>query len=469
MKKKKAHFIGIAGMGMSATALLLKEQGWLVSGSDSEAYPPATNQLERRDIPFATSYDPKNIPRDANFIVIGKNAKLTRENNAEVQAAYDSGIRIASFPELLGEIHHAISAVVVAGSYGKSTTTALIAWCLSHSKVDAGWFVGAAPEGMEPAHLGTHPVFVIEGDEYPTSHDDPHPKFSHYHAHDTLITAATHDHVNIYKTQKEFLKPFKELATSLPTEGVLLLCADEPHAVSLAKNTKARVVTYGLTSAAVWHASTISRGEMTTFELMRGKEKVATLTTSLIGDHNIQNIVGAAAMMLEKKLITPEQLSETLKSFKGLARRLDQKTTRSSVPAYEGFGSSREKLQAAIKALKVTYPDKRLVVVFEPHTFSWRNKNMLPWFDTAFAGASLVILYKPAEQGASTHEQSTQEEMAERLKNAGVSVIPAINPDEVMGALAKELRDGDVVLLSSSGPMDGLIEEIPKWLDNTYT
>ena len=170
--------------------------------------------------------------------------------------------------------------------------------------------------------------------------------------------------MNIYKTQEEFLKPFKELATSLPTEGILLLCADEPHVASLAKNTKARVVTYGLTSAAVWHASTISRGEMTTFELMRGKEKVATLTTSLIGDHNIQNIVGAAAMMLEKKLITPEQLSETLKSFKGLARRLDQKTTRSSVPAYEGFGSSREKLQAAIKALKVTYPDKRLVLVF---------------------------------------------------------------------------------------------------------
>lgn len=469
MMKKSAHFIGIAGMGMSATAILLKEQGWEVDGSDTEAYPPGTDQLARHGISYKTTYDAGNIPKNANVIVIGKNAKLTRENNPEVRAAYESGIRIASFPELLGEIVVQRESIVVAGSYGKSTVTSLIAWCLSRSGVDAGWFIGASPEGMEPSHLGKHPVFVLEGDEYPTSATDPRPKFAHYHAHDCVITAASHDHVNIYKRHEDFLKPFRALVTSLPKEGILLFCGDEPHASSLVQGAKARAISYGMTFASEWHPKNISYGDTTTFDLMRGREMITMLSTTLLGAHNVENIIGASAMLLEKKLLTPEQLTEAIKHFKGLARRLDKKTTRSTVPAYEGFGSSREKLRSAISALSAQYPDKRLVVVFEPHTFSWRNKKMLHWFDTGFAGAVLVLLYKPAEQGASTHEQSSQAEMVERLAKTGVSVVAATNPDEMMTMLDREIRDNDVVLLSSSGPMDGLIEQIPKWLNNTFS
>ena len=466
--KKRAHFIGIAGMGMSAVAILLKEQGWKVSGSDSEAYAPATTQLKRHGIPLHSTYKSSNVPKHADVIVIGMNAKLTREHNPEVKAAYESGIRITSFPEILGEIVEHRKPIVIAGSYGKSTITSLIAWCLSYSNVDAGWFVGAAPENMEPSHLGTHPVFVLEGDEYPTSRTDTRPKFAHYHAHDALITAASHDHVNIYKKHEDFLKPFRALVTSLPKEGMLLFCGDEPHASSLAQGAKARAISYGMTTASEWHPKNISYGDTTTFDLMRGAEKITMLSTTLIGAHNIENIVGASAILLEKKLLGLEKLAAALHAFKGLARRLDKKTIRSSVPAYEGFGSSREKLRSAISALSTQYPDKRLVVVFEPHTFSWRNKNMLHWFDTAFEGAGLVVLYKPAEQGASTHEQSSQKEMLVRVAASGVDVAATYDPKTTMQVLEKTLNTNDVVLLSSSGPMDGLIEQIPKWLDNTF-
>jgi len=468
MEKKRAYFIGIAGMGMSAVAILLKEQGWRVSGSDTEMYPPATTQLKRHKISLKTSYGPSNIPKDAELVVIGMNAKLSHENNTEVKAAYESGIRIASFPEILGNLVEKRKPIVVVGSYGKSTITSLIAWCLSQSGIDAGWFVGAAPEGMEPSHLGTHPTFVLEGDEYPTSHTDARPKFAHYHAHDALITAASHDHANIYTTHENFLKPFRTFVASIPVSGILLFCGDEPHAASLARNAKAHVVSYGMTSVSEWHPKNISYGNTTTFDLAKGAGVVAMLSTTLLGAHNIQNIVGASAMLLEKKLITPQQLVAAIKDFKGLARRLDKKTTRSSVPAYEGFGSSREKLHAAITALATQYPDKRLVIVFEPHTFSWRNKSMLHWFDTAFEGAGLVVLYKPAEQGAATHEQSTQEEMLARLAAAGVDVHPAADPEEAMRALASEVKQNDVVLLSSSGGMDGLIERVPTWLEEKF-
>ncbi|MBI2610960.1 hypothetical protein HYW60_03420 [Candidatus Kaiserbacteria bacterium] len=466
--KKRAHFIGIAGMGMSAAAILLKEQGWEISGSDADAYPPGTTQLKRHGIQFNTAYRASNIPKRAELIVIGMNAKLTREHNTEVKAAHESGVRITSFPEILGGLVERRKPMVIAGSYGKSTITSLIAWCLSRTGIDAGWFIGAAPENLEPAHLGTHPVFMLEGDEYPTSHDDPRPKFAHYHAHDALITATSHDHVNVYEQHEDFLKPFRTLVQDLPKEGVLTFCGDEPYAASLVKSAKARVVSYGMTPASKWHPRNVSHGDTTTFDLMRGGEMITRISTTLIGDHNIQNIVGASAMLLEKKLVFPDQLASAVKDFKGLARRLDKKTTRSSVPAYEGFGSSREKLRSAISALSAQYPDKRLVVVFEPHTFSWRNRAMLHWFDTAFEGAGLVVLYKPAEQGAATHEQSTQEEMVTRLAATGMRVIPASDPDEVMTVLRSEIRGNDVILLSSSGAMDGLIYGIPKWLDNTF-
>lgn len=469
MTPQKVHFIGIAGMGMSAVAILLKEQGWHVTGSDTEAYPPATTQLAEHEIPFRTTYSATNIPTDVDVIIIGKNAKVTREN-LEVAAAYESGVRIASFPEILGELVAQRSPIVVAGSYGKSTTTSLLAWLLSQSGVDAGWFIGAAPHAMEPGHLGTHKAFVLEGDEYPTSHDDSRPKFAHFGAHDALITAASHDHVNIYKTQNEFLRPFEELVSSLPESGILMLCTDEPHAATLAKHTKARVVTYGIADPLTdWHATNITVGETTTFDLVHKQQKVATLETILIGEHNVQNIVGATGLLIEKKLLTPEQIVKALKEFKGLARRLDKKTLLSRVPAYEGFGSSREKLQAAIQAMKQMYPDERLIVVFEPHTFSWRNKNMLYWFDTAFTGANIVLLYKPAEQGADTHEQSSHEEMAARLAAAHIAVETATSPKDALDMLGLEITEGDVILLSSSGPMDGLIESIPKWLDNNFT
>ncbi|MFZ2886598.1 MAG: Mur ligase family protein [Minisyncoccia bacterium] len=466
---KKAHFIGIAGMGMSAVAFLLKEQGWDVSGSDTEVYAPATTQLERHDISLSTPYDPTNIPNDADLIVIGKNAKLARADNTEVAAAYDSVKRIASFPEILGEITADRETIVATGSYGKSTTTTLLAWLLSKSGVDAGWFIGASPSGLEPAHLGTHPTFVLEGDEYPTSHDDARPKFAHYGAHDAIVTAASHDHVNIYKTHDEFLSAFRSLVKSLPEDGIAMLCADEPFARRLAEHTSARVVSYGFDHSATWRAQNIERGEVTSFDLIHSGEKVVGLSTRLIGDHNIQNIVGASALLLEKKLITPNDIARALPEFEGLARRLDKKTLSSLIPAHEGFGSSREKLRAAISAMRSQYPEKRLVVVFEPHTFSWRNKNMLHWFDDAFEGANLVILYKPAEQGSSTHEQSSQEDMAARLSAAGIDVRSVSEPDEVMELLSKETRDGDTILLSSSGPMDGLIERIPEWLDRTFS
>ena len=440
---RKAHFIGIAGIGMSAVAKLLKESGWDISGSDEGFYPPASEYLKKHNLPFNTNYRKENVPKDAEVIVIGKNAKLVPETNEEVKAAYESGIPVKSFAEILGELSQNTENVVIAGSYGKSTVTALISWCLTHAGKDPSYFIGAVPIGMENAHIGSDNIFVIEGDEYPTSNTDTRSKFLHYHPHDVLLTSAEHDHVNIFKTKKEYLKPFTDLLGMVPDDGIVV-ASDEKSVTELVTEQvtehRNRIVRYGALGKTDWTAENISYSDNTTFNLMHCGQKVTELSTTLLGKHNVENIVGASAMLLEKKLLTPEELQKGIQTFQGIKRRLDLLSSDSIVPVYEGFGSSYEKAKAAFDAIKLHFPNRRLITVFEPHTFSWRNRDTIHWYDNIFKTSDKVLIYEPASQGAGTHEQLTQEEIVDRVLKSGTEAKAIHNEKEGLAILESELE-----------------------------
>lgn len=467
MSPKKAHFIGISGKGMSATALLLKQQGWQISGSDEGFYPPVSDYLRTADISFNEGYKKEHIPANVDVIVIGKNAKLIPESNEEVAAAFASGKPVKSFPEVLEELTTDKETIVVVGSYGKSTCTALLAWCLKEAGKDPSYFIGEVTKGFESyAHLGNSNVFVLEGDEYPSSNWDNRSKFLHYNARNVLLTSATHDHVNVYPTHEEYLIPFKELLASLPQSGLVVANADEQYAASLVTHSPAQKVFYAREDS--WHASNVAYGAKTTFDLMRGMEKVISLTTPLLGAHNIQNIVGISALLLEKGLLTPHELAQGVASFEGVKRRLEQLAPRSRVPVLEGFGSSFEKARSAIDAIKLHFPAKRLVVVFEPHTFTWRNKASLPQYDHAFKGADKIYIYEPATQGASTHAQLTQEEIVARVQDTGLSTVAITEPEAALQEIVSELEPDDVILLLTSGDLGGLIKTLPPEVEEKF-
>lgn len=468
-KTKRAHFIGICGVGMSATAKLLKDLGWEITGSDSGFYPPISDYLEDHKINIVQGYNKENIPKDADVIVIGKNAKLVPETNEEVKAALDSGISVRSFPEILEGLISESKNIVVAGSYGKSTASALMAWCLEESGKNPGYFTGAVPIGMkENAKLGDGKIFILEGDEYPSSNWDDSPKFLYYNPHDVLLTSAKHDHINVYPTIKEYHIPFTTLLSILPENGITVVSADEEEALNLAKKSSDRIVTYGVDNDADWMAKNIKYGETTTFTLQKKGVDVIDISTTLLGKHNIQNILGVCALLLERQLITPEELKKIIPTFKGLKRRLDLKTYKSIIPIYEGFGSSYEKVRSGIEAMKTHFPNKRLVIVFEPHTFSWRNKNTIHWYDTVFEGAEKVLVFEPASQGAGTHDQLTQKEIIDRIGKTGLDVEPIQTEEETLNLLEKTLDKDDVILLSTSGDLGGMIEPITKLVEKLY-
>lgn len=463
-----AHIIGIAGVGMGATALLLKEAGWTVSGSDEGAYPPMSTSLSAQGINIQTPYRIENIPPHVDLFIVGKNAKLTREN-PEVSAAYASGITVKDFAVVIGEMIQHRMPVVVTGSSGKSTTTALLAWCLHTHLPQSGYFVGAIVRDLPtPARLGTDPLFAIEGDEYPTGHDDSRSKFMHYHAHDVIVTSLSHDHVNIFPTPQSYEERFQELVSTLPSTGIAVLCSDDVRMASLIPYVSSTVVTYGTGPEALWRAHDITYGETTTFTVTGGGQAYH-LETALLGEHNIRNITAVCALLMSKKSITPEAFTTAVRTFTGVRRRLDRVTTSSRVPLYEGFGSSREKAQAAIRALKTHFPGRRLVVLFEPHTFSWRNAQTIHWYDDAFVGADILLVYHPGTHGQQTHEQLSHEAIISYLHNHGVAALPVRTPEEIIATLTETIVAGDLVLMLTSGNFEGAGDTLPAWFDTHYT
>jgi UDP-N-acetylmuramate: L-alanyl-gamma-D-glutamyl-meso-diaminopimelate ligase len=282
-----------------------------------------------------------------------------------------------------------------------------------------------------------------------------------------LLTSATHDHINVFPTHADYLAPFRTLLGSLPSDG-LLVVSGEPHARALAAGLACPIVLYGLNDKANWHATNIARGMETSFDLMRGGEKIVRLSTTMLGDHNIENIVGVSAMLLERKLLTPEELCAGMRTFQGVKRRMELLSPTSKVPVYEGFGSSYEKARSAIEATKLHFPDRRLIVVFEPHTFTWRNRAAIAAYDDVFAGASKIFIFEPASQGAGSHAQLSQDEIVARTRAANYDAEAINNPDEALRRLGGVLRSDDVVLLLTSGELGGLIRKIPQLVEIKY-
>ena len=475
----KIHFIGICGAGMSAVAKLAQDLNYKVTGSDEGFYPPISTYLKDHKIKCNTPYNAKNIPKDVDIIVIGKHAKLDGEN-PEVKKAYElcgdpeiknsnknKKVKLLSFPELLRDFTKERENIIVGGSYGKSTCTSLMSFVLEDNKKHPGYFIGAASiTPKENAVIGKSKYFIFEGDEYLSSNWDNTSKFLYYNAHDLLITATAHDHVNVFPTHEDYKKPFIELIKNIPKDGFVVLCADDITNLNMHKkyfSKNKNIIFYSLEKKdkSSFYAKNIKYSKTTKFDLYQNNKKVITLETTLLGKHNIQNIVGVAALLLTKKLINKNELAKGIKRFKGIKRRLDLINKYKGILMYEGFGSSYEKARAAIEAIVLHYPKKELNIIFEPHTFSWRNKNSLHWYKDVFREAKNVLLYEPPTHGAASHDQSSYEEIFTTIKNSGV-FVERINKINGLAKIKKTIKKDSIFLILSSGNMDGLLDKVKK-------
>src|SRR3989344_5915148 len=253
-KNKKAHLIGICGKGMAGLALLLRERGFVVSGSDSGFYDPIFSMLKKNRVKFSPRHSPENIPKEVDLIVIGKHSELN-EDNKEVRRAFASSAKIVSLAEALSELSEKKENTLVVGSSGKSTATALLAWCILKTNKDPSYFIGALPFGFKKnAHWGKGKQFVIEGDEYPSSNWDKTPKFLHFSPKNVLLLGAEHDHMNVFPTERLYKEPYKKLMLKILKGGLLVYAGSGKNNREIIKGAKCKKISYGLGENSVWQA-----------------------------------------------------------------------------------------------------------------------------------------------------------------------------------------------------------------------
>ena len=465
------YFLGIGGAGVSALASVLQSQGHQVTGSDEGVFPPVSTYLDQAGIAYAKRFDADNLPEKIDVAVVGTTAKMDPTTNPELAELQKRGVPCYNFATYLGQYTQDRENLIVAGSFGKSSLTALVAFLLRHAGQDPGWFIGAIPLDLpKTGHSGKDPLFVMEGDEYIVSLQDRRSKFELYQPSHILISSIVHDHINMFPTMADYEAPFAKLFANFDAKttdrGLLVACHTYEPVRRLIGARPA--IWYGLKPNPGYFADKIEIGEVTSFDLVCPNGSRIPLKTELLGLHNIENILGGSAFVLERGLMTPRQLQDAVRAFRGVARRLDKKTQTSKVPAYEGFGSSFEKARSAIDAIHLHFPDRPLVVIFEPHTFSWRNQDALSWYDHVFEGCDSLHILPPPKIGASSQNQLTLSEILERVRAAGVSAEGIEDSQVFLERMPATLNGNEVVLLLSSGPLEGLAESLPQRLDALF-
>jgi UDP-N-acetylmuramate: L-alanyl-gamma-D-glutamyl-meso-diaminopimelate ligase len=445
---------------MASLAGLLKARGYHVTGSDQNVYPPMSTYLAEIGIEVLPGFRAEHLVPCPDFVIIGN---AVSRGNPEAEHALQLGIPYSSFPEALGEfLIGSRQSLVVAGTHGKTTTTALAAWVLSCGDLAPGFFVGGVPlnfgSGWQP---GSGDYVVLEGDEYDSAFFDKGPKFLHYRARHVILTSVEFDHADIYRDLDHVKQAFCRLMGLIPKDGSLVVCSDYPAATEVAQVASCRAVSYGTDGD--WRAASVRFQEGRSFftPVYRGAPETE-VEAAVIGRHNVQNALAVYAMgrLLG---IAIDKLLEGMATFRGVKRRQEIRGIRRGVVVIDDFAHHPTAVTETIEAVRAAYPRGRLWALFEPRSNTSRRNIFAGEFARALARADRVIisdLYQP-EKIPSADRLSVAGVVAEinQLSDEERALMIA-DSGEIAAHVASRARPGDVVLVMSNGGFDGVHEKL---------
>jgi UDP-N-acetylmuramate: L-alanyl-gamma-D-glutamyl-meso-diaminopimelate ligase len=460
MSRGKVHLIGICGTGMGSLAGLLAEAGYEVRGSDENVYPPISTMLERLGITLMSGYRPEHLDWDPDLVVIGNIATST---NPEAETAVRRGLAWRSFPQAVEELFLVKShPVVIAGTHGKTTTSALMAWVLREAGRDPSWLVGGVLKGEDRSfRLGRGSHFVIEGDEYESAYFDKGSKFLHYRPKTAILTSVEFDHAEMFADLEAVKRAFTAFIDLIPSDGALVFCADAPLVRELAAACRGRRIDYGVKEKATWVGRTRkATQEGILFDVFRGNERFASYTAPLTGLHNLQNILAAAAAASHLGL-APEEIGKGLSTFPGVRRRQEICGVARGVTVVDDFAHHPTAVHGTIGALAERYAGHRLWAVFEPRTNTTRRAVFQQEYAEAFDQADEVLIAAVDHpERAPAEDRFSAEGLVEDLKRRGIAARYAPEVMAIVEIVAAEARDGDVVLIMSNGSFGGIHQKL---------
>ena len=470
---KHVHFLGICGTAMGAVASAMARQGYIVTGTDANVYPPMSTFLENEGIQIFQGYNPSNIPEDTDLVVIGN---AMSRGNVEVEAVLDTRLRYMSLPETMKEFFlWGKRNLVVTGTHGKTTTTSMLTWMLEANGKNPSFMIGGIARNLGRGGRFTDSDFcVLEGDEYDTSFFDKRSKFLHYLPEVVIINNIEMDHADIYANVEEIKLSFKRLLRVVPRNGVVFINADCPNcadvrAYAAAELKMVKIISVGMAEDADIRITDLEhRTDGCSFTLCSapapdGSEEPAPwllngerFNVPMIGDFNIRNAAMAACAAAFAGL-NAEEIRTSLNSFEGVARRQEIRGTVNGVTVVDDFAHHPTAIRQAISGLRQRFPKSRLWVLFEPRSNTTIRNLFQSELATALADADFAVI-SPIEntKRLAPEERLDQEKLLADIREAGTEAYVGKNVDDIVAHVVTHVHPNDVLLVMSNGGFGGI-------------
>lgn len=477
-KQNWVHFIGICGVTMAPLANMFKKKNWIVTGSDKGIFPPISDYLreQRIDIELGFKeehlqkvyYEQKGVKRLGKFpdlVVVGNYIGL---NNIEFKFVKENNLTFKSYPEVLEEYLVKANSIVTAGTYGKTTTSALLALIFQKAGKSPSFMIGGLAKNFKDGIENNKSDWsIIEGDEYISARFDEVSKFFHYKAEFVLLTACAWEHTDFFVTEEDYVNNFKKFIKSLPKDGVIVANKNGENVEEVIKEARCKVVTYELNKIddklvdSDWfslpHKENQQEGEIVIFNIHTKEEFV--VKTSLIGNHNKENIIGCCALARELNIdIAPIQ--KAVEEFGGIKRRLEIRYEEENLRVMDDHACSPPKVLGSLKALRNTFPNWHITMIFEPNVGN-RTREALSLFEGVFNKADEVIIphLKPVRTKKG-EERISGRKLTDYLKAAGTSVRYIEDDDELVKYVSKKNVGKHVICFMGSYGWRHMIEDV---------
>jgi len=439
----RVHFIAIGGSAMHNLAIALHKKGYQVTGSDDEIFEPSKSRIASYGLlPEKFGWDENRITADIDAVILGMHARI---DNPELLKAQELGLTIYSYPAYIYEQSKNKTRVVIGGSHGKTSITAMVLHVLEKCNFDFDYMVGAQLEGFDTmVQLTDAPVIILEGDEYLSSPIDRRPKFHLYKPHIALISGIAWDHINVFPTFENYIEQFDIFINQIEPNGYLTYCENDIVLKKLVTKNTSKIKKEGYSTPANY----IEKG--ITFL----KTEIGNIPLMVFGDHNLQNINGAK-LICNQLGVDDADFFKAIATFKGAAKRLELIAKSETTAVYKDFAHSPSKLKATTKAVKQQYPDRKVVACMELHTFSSLNKNFLSEYENAMSDADEAYVYYSEHTLAHKKlEHITPAEVKNAFASDNVEVIN--DSKQLVNVLENKNWNNSVLLLMSSGNFDGV-------------
>ncbi len=471
MSEKHLHFIGICGVGMSALAILFKEKGWIVTGSDVGFYPPVSTNLETHHVDYYPGWHPEKVlasfrenikEEPENYLVVVGN--VAGSENPEWKYVKDNKLPFVSYPELIARFLVKENSIVCAGTYGKTSSTTLLAWILKNAGYSPAYMFGGISKNLELSadNPDDSTWSVLEGDEYKTARWDNRPKFLSYSPTHLLLTAIEWDHADIYKTEEDYFQAFTNLINLIPKDGLICACIDNTNVNKLLEQAdrKAKIITYGRDAKADYVYLNIqqTKNNLSLDIIHRGE--LHHLSLPIIGEYMAENVCGAFALAHEIG-VPYEEIINALSRFTGLKRRLEKRGVINGADVFDDIAHSPIKARSALAALRKIYSGN-IFAIFEPNTGN-REKSSAPLYTHAFQDATEVIIPRLTKLKSKEENLSLEgNELAEIISRSHKTAKYLPEDKELVEYIKNKTQPDDVVVFLGSHGFRGMIEELVK-------